>query len=457
MEKLEKNKIAPKLLLLFVVLPTPAYAYLDPGTGSMLVSLFIGIAASLYFTLKNVYYSLSQGVLSAFGLKLKRRGRLSIVFYSEGGQYWKTFQPVVSELIGRRTACTYFTQDRNDPGLTLHAPYYSGEFIGVGNRGYARMNYLEADICVMTTPGLDVLQIKRSKGVRHYVHLVHAPTDMATYKLFSFDYYDSVFISGPHQRRSLRLLEEQRGTRPKRICEVGCTYYDEMVKELRSSEAKSTDSSSTPTVLVAPTWGKNGLLRRFGEKILIPLAKGGFRVIVRPHPQSYLSERDMLKTLEKSLREYGNLTWSREPDGLLAMSQADILLSDLSGIVFDFAFLFFKPVITLQFPLEKRGAESNNLPYDPWELGVLHTIGRQISQSDIPKIDTIASGCLKRESHEETIRNVRDCSVYNFGKAAATAADRLLEIAESIESSSISPSPATHREKAAEKDIGSLR
>ena len=432
MEKLEENKLAFRLFFLFAVLPTPAYAYLDPGTGSMLVSVIIGIIASVYFTLKNIYYGFSRGAVTALGMKWKKKKPLSIVFYSEGGQYWNTFKPVIAELIHRQIACTYFTQDQTDSGLDVQSPYYSCEFIGIGNKGYFRMNYLHADICVMTTPGLDVLQIKRSTGVRHYVHLVHAPTDMGTYKLFSFDYYDSVFISGPHQKKSLRFLEKLRRTHAKRICAVGCTYYDEMLRDLQHLEKKPSNPSSIPTVLIAPTWGKNGLFHKYGTEIVISLLSAGYRVMVRPHPQSYISEKEMIQSIEDALKDFDNLVWSREPDGLKAMSQADILLSDLSGIIFDFAFLFFKPVITLQFTIEKRGAESNDLPYEPWELGVLNIIGKQISKSDIPYIDKIVCDCLKKENHADTIVNLRNESVMNFGNAASAATDQLIEIAKSL-------------------------
>ena len=75
-------------------------------------------------------------------------------------------------------------------------------------------------------PGLDVLQIRRSKGVKHYVHLVHAITDIGTYKQFSFDYFDTILTSGEYQIRALRELEKLRGTKEKNLVRTGCTYMD---------------------------------------------------------------------------------------------------------------------------------------------------------------------------------------------------------------------------------------
>jgi hypothetical protein len=73
------------------------------------------------------------------------------------------------------------TSDEQDPGLLYSSELVSTRYIGVGTRAYAYLAVLEADVCAMTTPGLDVLQIKRSKGVKHYAHLIHAPTDVGLY------------------------------------------------------------------------------------------------------------------------------------------------------------------------------------------------------------------------------------------------------------------------------------
>ncbi|HSE58862.1 MAG TPA: CDP-glycerol glycerophosphotransferase family protein, partial [Nitrospiraceae bacterium] len=224
---------------------------------------------------------------------------------------------------------------------------------------------LEADICAMTTPGLDVLQIKRSKGVKHYVYLIHAPTDVGTYKQYSFDYFDTVFVSGEHQIRSLRKLEELRGTPRKDLRKVGCLYYDDMQRQLRELDPVPRNDTRT-TVLVAPTWGQNGLLKRLGTRVLAPLLNKQWTIILRPHPQSFLSEKDLLDGVREEVRSYPNLHWDDDPDPTQSMAAADVLISDLSGIVFDFAFLFEKPVITLKYDVNKVGQEASDFPWDSW-------------------------------------------------------------------------------------------
>jgi hypothetical protein len=44
------------LLLCALVLPIQLFAYLDPGTGSMLFSIILGIVATSFFILKSLIY-----------------------------------------------------------------------------------------------------------------------------------------------------------------------------------------------------------------------------------------------------------------------------------------------------------------------------------------------------------------------------------------------------------------
>jgi hypothetical protein len=186
--------------------------------------------------------------------------------------------------------------------------------------------------------------------------------------------------------------------------------------------------TGSPTVLVAPTWGENGLLRRCGSRVLVPLLKRQWNVIVRPHPQSHISEKDMLDRLREELRQYPNLRWNNDNDGTQSMARANLMVSDISGIVFDFVFLFERPVITLRYGLNKIGLEASDLPWDPWELSVLDTIGTRIDENDVDGLPSVIERELAKSDRREKIRQLRDESVVNFGHAAVEAADELMRI-----------------------------
>ena len=51
-----RYRLPVTVLLAFLLLPLPALAYLDPSTGSMLISAIVGLFASLALAVKTYWY-----------------------------------------------------------------------------------------------------------------------------------------------------------------------------------------------------------------------------------------------------------------------------------------------------------------------------------------------------------------------------------------------------------------
>ncbi|MDR3312750.1 MAG: CDP-glycerol--glycerophosphate glycerophosphotransferase, partial [Spirochaetaceae bacterium] len=172
--------------------------YIDPGTGSMLFSILIGAAATLYFLSRALVIKLKMffsGGSSARGAASGANASgasYPYVIYCEGKQYWNLFKPVLDEFERRGIELLYLTSAEDDPVFEAGYPHIKAEYIGEGNKAFARLNLLSAEVVLMTTPALNVYQLKRSKAAKHYAHVLHAPSDATMYRLFGIDYFDSV-------------------------------------------------------------------------------------------------------------------------------------------------------------------------------------------------------------------------------------------------------------------------
>lgn len=410
--------------------PINAYAYLDPGTGSMLLSVIVGVVSSGYFFIRKLP-SLIRATFFKFSGNKEDLKNNSIVFYAESKSYWSTFKPVLEALAKKQTKITYLTSDENDPvfksGLDkwVHA-----KFIGKGQSAYTALGFLEADVFALTTPGIDVLQIRRSPGVKKYVHIVHAVGDIHTYKLYSFDYYDAFFCSGPGQQKSLRALETIRKTKPKDLPLLGCPYMDLFVNRL-----KEVGEPEPNTILLAPTWGRNGLLTRTGSLIPKLLAQAGYHVILRPHPQSFISDKDIIDKLLQDLQGIDNIEWDRNPDGFKSLSRAKLMISDVSSVIFDFAFVFLRPVITVGNGPLKEGFEAWTIPHDAWDTDAFNTLGKRIlpgHESEI--IEAVKELLTHHEDMRTQIESIREANVVNFGCAGEPIAQALIDMVNSVKS-----------------------
>ena len=237
----------------------------------------------------------------------------------------------------------------------------------------------------MTTPGLNVYQLKRSKRVKHYAHVVHATGDATLYRLFGVDYFDSVLLTGDYQAADIRTLEEQRGLPATELVSVGCPYLDILQEKIRSVPS---EENHPFTVLVSPSWGTAALLSRYGEKLLDPLVDTGWRIIIRPHPQSKKSESELLTRLESRYKDKANVEWDYERDNIYAMKKSDIMISDFSGIIFDYTFLCDKPVMYSvgQIDLRAYDAYDINQGKDLWQFKMLEKMGIALEESDFGSI-----------------------------------------------------------------------
>ena len=366
--------------------------YIDPGTGSMLFSVFIGAAATLLFLARAVFLKVQILFAGKKAREALKAGRKKYVIYNEGKQYWNVFKPVLDEFEKRQTEVTYFTSYEEDPVFSSDYKFVKSEFIGTGNKAFARLNLLAADIVLMSTPGLDVYQMKRSKSVKHYAHIRHGSGDATMYRLFGIDYFDSVLLTGDYQKDDLRYLEKARGTREKELVTVGCTYLDELKKKM---DAIPQEENHTFTVLLSPSWGPSAILSKYGEKLLTPLVESGWNIIVRPHPQSKKSEAEVLEKLQEKYKDCKNLEWNYDRDNIFAMKKADIMISDFSSIIYDYTFLCDKPVMYVNADLDLRMYDASEVYNEDgsskkiWQFETIEKIGIELKEEQFANIKAV--------------------------------------------------------------------
>ena len=366
--------------------------YIDPGTGSMLFSILIGAAATLFFLGKaailklKLLFSAKKNGVSTTDTNYKK-----YVVYNEGMQYWNVFKPVCDEFEKRQIELTYYTSAEKDPCFEQNYKYVKPEFIGEGNMAFVRLNMLSAGVVLMTTPGLQVYQLKRSKNVKHYSHVLHAASDATMYRLFGIDYFDSILLTGDYQKKDIRLLEKQRNLKEKELVTVGCTYLDTLNSKIKMIPQEENHEF---TVLVSPSWGASALLSKYGEKLLDPLVKTGWKIIVRPHPQSKKSESEMLTKLTEKYKDCINLVWDYERDNIYSMKKSDIMISDFSGIIYDYTFLCDKPIMYVNASLDLRPYDAYDIIEEKenktiWQFDTLKQIGIELREESFGKIEEI--------------------------------------------------------------------
>ena len=349
--------------------------------------------------------------------------KIPIAFYTDHKRYWNVFEPLLDEMERRHQKVVYLTGSEDDPIFNKKYEYISGEFLGKGNKAFSKLNLLNAYVVVASTPSLGVFQWKQSRYVDYYIHVQHGANDISMYRMFGTDHFDALPLSGDYQVKQIRQLEEMRGIKPRETPLVGIPYMDVMKERL---EAMGPVEPHERTVLVAPSWGKSSILSRFGEEFIDSLIATGYKIIIRPHPQSYSSEKAIL---EKIMSKYSNgeVIWNKDNDNFEVLRQADILISDFSGIIFDFTLVFDKPLIYTDTQYDISPYDAYWIDEKPWTFRILPELGMELNENNVGEIKELIDRCIGDTSFAKGRDKARAETWVPMGNGVKLTVDYIME------------------------------
>ena len=408
------------MLILLLSFVKPAYAYIDPGTGSMLFSIVLSISSIFFFVLFFIWEKIK---LYIFKDKTAEKNTYPIVIYTEDKRYFHVFNDIINEFENRQYPVMVYVSSDNDTFLQNKYNYVKVENIGKGYKAYSKLAFMRADVCLMTTPGLDVFHLKRSKFVKHYSHIPHAISECLGYRLFGLDYYDSILMNFAKSGEYIRELEKKRNLPPKELVVVGSPVMDSMIKSLPTNNEKQDKT----IVLLAPSWGENAILANYGEQIIDKLVKTPFLTIIRPHPQSLISEKKMIQNLQEKYKDANNIQWDFSTDNLQTMAKSDILITDFSGIIHEFVFFFNKPCIYSLNNFNKELYDLGDIDGITYRFSTLEKIGKELTLSNIDKLDEMIYSLIKSNDLSKNILEIKNEIWQEQGNGAKNVVDFLIQ------------------------------
>lgn len=397
--------------------------YIDPGTGSMLFTILIGLIGVARYAFKS-WFLKAKFMLGGGRKSQIDSDRLPLVIFADDKRYWLIFEPICRELTDRNFPVKYLTFSEDDAALNCEYAGFRAEYIGHDNKAFAKLNFLNAVMVLSTTPGLDVYQWKRSREVDCYIHIPHAPSDITLYRMFGIDYYDTILLSGDYQIKQVRALEKLRNLPAKELTMVGLPYMDEMQK--RAIQISETEEHQR-TVLLAPSWGPSAILTKYGEKMIKALLETGYHIIIRPHPQSFQSEKLLMDKLMQEFPNSENLEWNRDTDNFSVLGRSDILISDFSGVIFDYALIFDRSVIYTNEGFDDSVYDAWWLDEMPWVFRILPSLGMELNENKLDDLKNLIDTCISASQFAEGRKRAREETWQHQGAGAKKVADYLIK------------------------------
>lgn len=398
---------------------TPVHSYIDPGGISAFIQiLFASIITSIIF-LKGYIKNIFQNIVNFSGdfrvfckvLLLKQK----TFIYCESNSYSIYFYEVLKQLKKNTKHFVYLckSNDENIVKLNLEKQAY------VFNGNFFLLSALSIIVCnnlILTTPDFGDNKLKLSKKIKNVVYIFHSAVSInMIYKNKAFNNYNTICCVGNHHINEFEEKFNMLGIKNK-LVKCGYPYLDHLI-----SNAKP-DLYLKKNILFAPTWypeNPNYYEQNY-SRLILEIIKNDFKVTFRPHPE-YLKrfEKEFLK-FTRNFSEFNNFTINVDINNYAAMEQSEFLLTDWSGIAFEFAYAFKRPVIFLDAPkkiLNKEFTQSRRIPIeisDREEIGIILN-----NDTERNKITNLLNKITKEKAlFREKINQNMNKNIFNIGSSS---------------------------------------
>ena len=351
-----------------------------------------------------------------------------LVFYSEGSGFYKYYKGTIEYLLEHTNITIhYITSDYNDRIFELAGKndriraYYIGE-----KKLITLMMKMDADIVVMTTPDLETYHIKRSY-VRKDIEYIFVMHDMGSFNLTNrngaVDHFDTVFCTGKHQKEEVEKIEIAKNLPKKTTVEAGYDLLDDMIKDYESNKTVT----ERPVILIGPSWQVDSIMDSCIDDILEGFKNSEFDVIVRPHPQYVRHKAEKCEALKEKYKEYSNISVQTDFSSNSTVFDAAILVTDWSGICFEYAYTTKRPVIFIDTPMKVMNPEYKMIDTVPINIMLRNEIGKSIAMEDAKStIDVAREMIANADSYSDKIEAFRNEYVYNLGHSAEISAKYII-------------------------------
>lgn len=357
-------------------------------------------------------------------------GNKHLVFYSESSGFYKYFKGVIEYLL-KNTNITihYITSDANDAIFKLAEkqpqikPYYIGE-----KKLITLMMKMDADIVVMTMPDLENYHIKRSY-VRKDIEYIFIPHSMCslnlTMRTASIDHFDTIFCTGKHQREETEKTETVYQLPRKKLIDWGYCLLDEMRRDY-VEEAKG--EGEPKSILIAPSWQKDNIVDSCLDELLETLRGKGYRITVRPHPQHVRYQPERMEILRAKFAQDDDIEIQTDFSSNDTVFKADMMITDWSGIAYEYAFTTYKPVLFVDTPLKIMNPEYQKIDTEPFNIWMRDVLGKVIRPEDASKADLVIEEIFAlANTYYETIKKYAYEYVYNLDHSSEVGAKYIIE------------------------------
>ncbi|MBN2440741.1 MAG: CDP-glycerol glycerophosphotransferase family protein [Spirochaetales bacterium] len=355
-----------------------------------------------------------------------------IVFYSESPIYYNYYEDIISYILETATAqICYITSELYDPVFQKQNDRFKVFYIK--NLVAPLIRELDAKVLIMTMPDLERFHIKRSIYKVNHLYLYHAivSTHMV-YRKGAFDHYDTLLCVGSHHIEEIRKTEEIYNLPPKTLIEAGYPRLERIYKDHQTYDSGDTKPRHDRNyILIAPSWSDQNIIETYADELISHLMKLGdsYTIVLRPHPQFLRSKYKFVLDLKKKYKEYENIIIEIDLVSDTTIHSATVLITDWSGIAFEYAFGTERPVLFLDTPRKVYNPEYEKLGIEPLIVKLRNKIGKSVPIDELSTIDKVLLSLIyEKNEYRKKIIEYRNTYIFNWGKSVEVCGKTIINL-----------------------------
>ena len=134
----------------------------------------------------------------------------------------------------------------------------------------------------------------------------------------------------------------------------------------------------------------------------------------------------------KEYPESEQLEWNRDTDNFEVLRRSDILISDFSGVIFDFTLIYDKPVIYTDPNFDVSMYDAWWLDTPLWTTSALPRLGQQLTSENMNNLKELIDSCIQDPRYAEGRRQVKEETWIHAGEGAVRTVDYLMQKYEAL-------------------------
>jgi len=341
-----------------------------------------------------------------------------ILFYSETANDWQHLSEIIKELIKKTSfKILYICSDKNDYGLSFNEINFKSYLINNKHLLTWLFKNIRSKVMLMTLPDLNQYYLKKSKYLVHYIYIPHSLSSLhSIYRKGAFDHFDTLFCVGPHHIKEARKIEQIYNSKKKVLIEFGYSKIDNLIKSYKSFKKKKNDKLN---FIIAPTWGENCIINN-GKviEVMDHIKLLGHNMILRPHPITVRESNDIINKIISRYKDYSNFIYQPSTDNNQSLYISDVLVSDWSGVAFEFAFGLKKPVLFVDTLRKIKNIDYDKVGIESFEFYAREIVGEFFDSKKIYSLKNINT------VNDEQIEK----NVFSLGKSANVACEYISKL-----------------------------